>query len=288
MKKVLLFTVFILVVALAFSVFACADVGNIDFDIDDFGGGDSGFDGGGMFALLWLLGDLPFGAVFIIIIVFVIIIFSRAAKNAKSAGPKVQHVVTRDYTAVDDATAMRVREKDPGFSPEEFKSYAKDVLLRTQESWEARNMNLMRPYLTPAYFNVIRTQAQEYIDDRKTNHIDGQNISDVWLVGFSQNEKNDVLTVRITCALTDYVTSDETGAVIGGYPNERQTRVYKLEFVRTAGMKTHTHAQQTSYTCPNCGAALPETGTGKCDYCGSIVITGEHDWMLNNYALWKD
>ena len=34
--------------------------------------------------------------------------------------------------------------------------------------------------------------------------------------------------------------------------------------------------------CPNCGAPLNMTSAGKCEYCGSIVSTGVHDWVLSD------
>ena len=36
-----------------------------------------------------------------------------------------------------------------------------------------------------------------------------------------------------------------------------------------------------SLYCPNCGAPTQVTIAGKCDYCGSIITTGEHDWVLS-------
>ena len=32
--------------------------------------------------------------------------------------------------------------------------------------------------------------------------------------------------------------------------------------------------------CPKCGAPLDITLAGKCNYCNSIVTTGEYNWCL--------
>ena len=34
--------------------------------------------------------------------------------------------------------------------------------------------------------------------------------------------------------------------------------------------------------CPNCGAPTQITSAGKCEYCGSIITTGEYSWVLSN------
>ena len=33
--------------------------------------------------------------------------------------------------------------------------------------------------------------------------------------------------------------------------------------------------------CPNCGAPTQITSAGQCEYCGSVITTGEHDWVLS-------
>ena len=47
-------------------------------------------------------------------------------------------------------------------------------------------------------------------------------------------------------------------------------------------MKTKEGTADTNTTnCPNCGAPTKITSSGKCEYCGSIITTGEHDWVLS-------
>ena len=52
--------------------------------------------------------------------------------------------------------------------------------------------------------------------------------------------------------------------------------------MRKAGVKTKEGTADTNTTnCPNCGAPTKITSSGKCEYCGSIITTGEHDWVLS-------
>ena len=39
-------------------------------------------------------------------------------------------------------------------------------------------------------------------------------------------------------------------------------------------------ASQVGQACPNCGAPLAGGETIKCRYCGALVCSGEHDWVL--------
>ena len=59
--------------------------------------------------------------------------------------------------------------------------------------------------------------------------------------------------------------------------------VYKMTFERTKGTLTKKGTEKLdAKNCPNCGAPLKITSSGKCEYCGSIVSTGVHDWVLSN------
>ena len=58
---------------------------------------------------------------------------------------------------------------------------------------------------------------------------------------------------------------------------------YLLTFIRKNGVKTKPGTIEVNTTnCPNCGAPTQITSSGKCDYCGSVITTGEHSWVLSN------
>ena len=58
---------------------------------------------------------------------------------------------------------------------------------------------------------------------------------------------------------------------------------YIMTFNRKVGVKTKAGLSNKSTTnCPNCGAPTTVTSAGKCDYCKSVITTGEHDWVLSD------
>ena len=58
---------------------------------------------------------------------------------------------------------------------------------------------------------------------------------------------------------------------------------YIMTFIRTAGVKTSVGTSNKSTTnCPNCGAPTQITSAGQCEYCDSVITTGEHDWVLSD------
>ena len=56
-----------------------------------------------------------------------------------------------------------------------------------------------------------------------------------------------------------------------------------LDLIRKKGVKTKEGLSNMSTTnCPNCGAPTQITSAGQCEYCGSVITTGEHDWVLTD------
>ena len=38
------------------------------------------------------------------------------------------------------------------------------------------------------------------------------------------------------------------------------------------------------HNCPNCGAPLEISSSGVCEYCGSVVTTGQYSWVLTDFS----
>ena len=83
--------------------------------------------------------------------------------------------------------------------------------------------------------------------------------------------------------MRDYVIDAATRKVLESDPNRDWYMKYELTFNRKTGVKTQPGMSNKSTTnCPNCGAPTEITSSGQCPYCGSVITTGEHDWVLTN------
>ena len=105
----------------------------------------------------------------------------------------------------------------------------------------------------------------------------------VKLADFKQTGNKDVLTVVLKSRMNDYIIEETTGKIVKGDKTTDRYSTYKLDFIRTTGEKTKPGSIEINTTnCPNCGAPTQITSSGKCEYCGSVITTGEHSWALSN------
>ena len=297
----------LLAVAFVFAALFCAvlvpvsaDVGNVDWGAggyDDYGGGyDYGY-GGGDYIFIGdggSLGGVSVGTVVVVVVVVLVITYLRSKNSSSGASSTAaqpmqtvrQSAPNTITEAEEQAVIVRVREADPDFAAEQFKAYASDVILRVQEAWETRDWGVIRPYESDKLFAVHQRQLEEYIEQKKTNHMDGQYIEKVTLTAFTNDGANEVLIARVDMSLCDYTTDDATGNIIAGVKNMKLVRAYRLEFIRSAGTKTVAGENVKSHNCPSCGAPLELNAAGRCSYCDCVVTSGQYGWVLNAYNKW--
>lgn len=305
--------IFILVISI--STYSIADVGSFDrydsgssdwgsssswdsdWDSSDWGSSiwdsdyDSDYDsdGSGLFLLGALLGNNGFeGIIFIIILYFVIKAISKNSKGKNRA--RYNDVQTRVLSqnikpivniSASHVYAKKIQEFDPLFSEEKMLSWSRNLFIKLQNAWTARDWEPMRPFETEELFEQHKNQVQGYINTNRINVMDRIAVNYACLYSFRKEGDKDILEIALKSTMKDYIIDETTKKVLEGNPNQDRTTVYKLTFERKSGVLTKEGEIEINTTnCPNCGAPTEVTSSGKCDYCGSIITTRDYGWVL--------
>lgn len=177
----------------------------------------------------------------------------------------------------------KVKAVDEMFNKEEFLSWTRSLFVKLQEAWTARDWSTIRVFETNELFEQHQKQLQGYIDRKQINVMERICVLSVKLADFKQTGNKDVLTVVLKSRMNDYIIDETTGKIVKGDKTTDRYSTYKLDFIRTTGEKTKPGSIEINTTnCPNCGAPTQITSSGKCEYCGSVITTGEHSWALSN------
>ena len=228
----------------------------------------------------------------VIIIAIIVVIYKKVLKKSGDNMDNVQSGMGTGYSKEPDYSENQVvsdiRKVDQDFSREEFLSWAKDVFVKLQYAWSDRDLDIIRCFETPQLFEHHRDQIQNYIDNKQINKLEKVTINWVKLFEFIQDGSRDVLTILLNSKMIDYIVNENTGKIVKGSNTNLKTNTYKLTFVRTSGVKTKVGTTSVNVTnCPNCGAPVEITSAGKCSYCGSIITTGNFNWVLSNIELYN-
>lgn len=260
---------------------------SLDSDWDS----DSSYSGGGNFIFF---GGSPAGMIIFIIVILLVSYaeyknkqrkrndpFYNGRKNNSSNSSLVYTTPVHDVPQT-HFVAEKVKEVDPLFSEEKFLSYAKNLYVKMQHAWTERSWEEMRPLETPDLFQQHLSQLNEYIKSKTINVVDRISVNYATIYGFRQTEDKDIIEVALKATKKDYIIYEDTKEVKEGNKDQYRVTVYKMTFERTKGLLTKEGTDDLdSANCPNCGAPLNITASGKCEYCGSIVTTGIHDWVLS-------
>lgn len=221
-------------------------------------------------------GSLP--GIIIAVGIYLLIIYLKK----KGGIDKINNVVSNANDNTNSVEAQ-IRNIDPMFSAENFMSFSKEVFIKLQAAWTDRKWEEIRPFESNELFEQHSKQLQQYIDTKRINIVDRVSVRKTYLNSFTQDGDKETLKMTLKAVMKDYIINEETKEVLEGNPNQDMYMVYTLTFIRKAGVKTVEGTDKKSTTnCPNCGAPTNITSSGKCEYCGSIITTGEHDWVLSN------
>ena len=258
------------------SSWGSSDLGSSSWDHDYDYGSDSNYTyiGGGS--------SIPGIIIFIIVVAITMYVKSKQKDNWQM--PKQQFHQTQNYAyKSEEAVEKEVKAVDELFNKEEFLSWSRDLFIKLQEAWTARDWSTIRVFETNELFEQHHKQLQDYIDRKQINKMERICVKSAQLADFKQTGDKDILTVILKSRMVDYIIDEETGKVLKGDKVTDRHSTYKLEFIRKTGVKTKPGSNQINTTnCPNCGAPTQITSSGKCEYCGSVITTGEHSWALAN------
>ena len=251
-----------------------------DYDYDYSSSSDDGELIGFLFGLF--LSSTP-GRGFLIVLIMLAIIYSRHAKKMNPLHNTNNYNMVNDSEENAKSVEANVKAIDPLFNKEDMESWSKDVFIKLQNAWTKRDWSIIRPFETNELFEQHSAQLQEYIDNNKINVMERISVTYARLYNFKQTGDKDVLEIVIKSCMKDYIIDATTKEVLEGNKTTDRINRYKLTFIRKTGVLTKEGKKGHSTTnCPNCGAPTQITSAGKCEYCGSIITTGEHDWVLSN------
>ncbi|MBQ9314753.1 MAG: TIM44-like domain-containing protein [Clostridia bacterium] len=226
-----------------------------------------------------------------IIIVIIVIAAARGNKGKTNTyTPTTTRTTQNGYSSGyvrDEARSKQVaesiRENDKFFNDDKFITDVKNKFIKLQNAWSERDWETIRPIESESLFEQHSKQLQGYITRGQINKMERISVNFAELVSYSVDNEKETVVVALNSSMVDYIIDEKTGNVLKGDRDTRRTNTYKLSFIRKKGVKTEKGTDEVKTTnCPNCGAPTRITSSGKCEYCGSVITIGEHDWVLND------
>ncbi len=295
-KYVLVFTLVLTVVLLATNQPVFADVGNNNsYDSGSSSSGDSD----GLFWIIYIIFELfgPIGGLIIVGIGAAVFFYMKKSGKLQKlqvesqnamANQQAQMSQSMNNSTLSHSIANNVRVNDPAFSEDAFIGWSREVFMKIQQAWNDRDWKVIRPFETQELFSQHSQQLDEYIRNNKINKVEKICVRYCGLKNYYVDGDKEVMVVELHATMRDYVVDATSNQVLESDPNRDWFMKYDMTFNRKKGVLTQVGRSNKSTTnCPNCGAPTEITSAGQCEYCKSIITTGEHDWVLSNIVSIK-
>lgn len=232
----------------------------------------------------------PFDWIFVIVFFVIIGVGYAARKKGGGTGssgvfsnPEVADILLGAVNAKDNesiqAKLAAIKQADPGFNEQTFKDKTQNAFFKIQEAWEKQDLNIARPFVSDAIMQRYATQIADMQSRGEKDIMENITIGNMTISNVATDANFTYITVRIDASAIDY-TVDATGKMVSGIKDNKPFSE-SWTMLRTAGVQTNLDKQLQDNKCPNCGAPLEVNASGKCNYCGAIVTSGQYDWVLS-------
>ncbi|MGE5415805.1 MAG: TIM44-like domain-containing protein [Acidobacteriota bacterium] len=234
----------------------------------------------------------PCGSIGGIIVVIIVILILYAVMKGGGSGNDGVYEDDEDSPPmaasydVNPNALEKILQSDPNFTESAFLSKVSNMYVQLQEAWMQKDWKKARPFMTNEMFSTVQKQMQDLIDSKTTNMITDLAVLQTKITDFYQDGQHDIIKVYLKTRAKDYVVRDDNKELVEGDPELDTYVEYIWNLIRKKGSVTDLTKDRGSVTsCPNCGANMSIAASGECEYCGSVVTTGDHDWVLSSYTV---
>ena len=184
-------------------------------------------------------------------------------------------LVSEVYTKAEEDVEKEIKIIDENFSVESFKNYAKSVFVMVQNAWSNNDYKMLRSIQADSLYYRQKLIIEDMSENKFINKRTHIRVKGVLLKDFKIEGDYEILVVMMTANMK--ITHHEAL-----YSTDNGDFPYVLKFIRKKGVKTKKNDSLATSNCLNCGAVINVDDKGVCKYCGTSLVSGEHDWVLSD------
>ena len=235
-----------------------------------YGGSSSSFDDSPWYIQLFSLG--------IVIFIIWIVLKKNGIFSKKKGGSGTRQAGATPTT--DILPLETIYQWDRNFSADDMAQRLSNLYVQMQNCWQAKDLTPLRGDFTDPQYAQFDRQLERYRSEGLTNVIERIAVLGVELRGVKRDQTHDILVANIRSRVTDYVVNDKTGQVVRGDRNAEKFMEYEWTLIRPIGRETIKRTADTAYNCQNCGAPMNINNSAQCEYCGTVAVKADYDWVI--------
>ena len=176
----------------------------------------------------------------------------------------------------------KLKEVDPKFDEQKFKTHVKKVFMAVQKGWTKRDQVVCRPFMAEEVYQSHEMQIDDMKENKIINVLQNIVVGSTKIVRIDLGKEFHKITVKVRASMKDYkVKEDDKNKPIEGDKKQTPPFTEYWTFIRKSNLKTKLKDGIFDRKCPNCGAPISVSVSGVCKYCDANVVNGDYDWVLS-------
>ncbi|MCK5132140.1 MAG: TIM44-like domain-containing protein [Candidatus Sabulitectum sp.] len=219
-----------------------------------------------------------------LVIVIIVVSIGVKKKRLKKQYSTIQRAGNRNLNQSQDSVATQtalanIKQRDPQFTAAALIKKADAAFLEIQKAWSDQNLSKVRRFISDGVNERFSLQIDMQKKQGIRNEMEDVQILGTEITSIESDSHFDSIHLKITARAKDTDVDIVTGRKIRD--NFSGTFVEYWSFLRKPGVQTLAGKGLVEGVCPNCGAHLELSDSGKCLYCDAVITSGEYDWVLS-------
>lgn len=169
-----------------------------------------------------------------------------------------------------------IRE-DNTFSEAKFKAKVDNVYIKLYTGVMKQDLETIRHFLSDEVYEKYNAKIKQLQAANQIQVYDELNVSDTNIISINEFDDRFEITVRLLTKYLDYRIAKDTRKFISGNKDVREEKYVTLKFSKIKNAKALGNARK----CTGCGANIDLNKNGVCEYCGSVYVLRDYDWVLD-------
>ena len=174
-------------------------------------------------------------------------------------------------------TIEEYKNYDKNFDNTAFITKVNNIVIKFFNSITLNELKRVDHFVSDSVYAVGERIAKDAESNGNVHMFDEFNIGSSNIYRIEQDSEFFYMYVNMTLKYMDYVMNKESGVVVKGNNQSRDSHIMTMIFKKS---KKATE-QNLVRTCPTCGASLNTNNTGVCEYCHTVYDQEDHDWVLD-------
>lgn len=166
--------------------------------------------------------------------------------------------------------------EDKEFSEAKFRAKVDNVYIQLYTAVMKQDLQKVKHFLSDEVFEKYDKKIKELQAANQIQIYDELNVSNTEILGIEELEDRFEIRVKLLTKYLDYRIAKDTKKFISGNRDVRTEKYVNLKFSKIKNAKALGSARK----CTGCGANMDLNKTGVCEYCGSVYILRDYDWVL--------